>query len=101
MVQVLTVSATTAGYVADSIKSIQRPSRKAEVEQAARELAVRTGNADKSDIDQPPIIVQQNSLSLHFLTAGQQQNPQATLEEAIEAYEENKDLQEIQQQNPD
>ena len=101
MVQVLTVSATTAGYVADAIKAIQRPSRKTEVEQAARELAVKTGNVDDSDVGQPPIVVQQNALSLHFLTAGQQQNPQATLEEVIEAYEDNKERQEIPQQDPD
>lgn len=101
MAQVLTVSATTAGYVADSIKSIQRPSRKTEVEQAARELAIRTGNVNDSEIDQPPIVVQQNALSLHFLTAGQQQNPQATLDEVIEAYEDNKELQDVPPQVPD
>ena len=90
MVQVLTVSATTAGYVADSIKSVQRPSRKAEVEQAVRELNRKTGQSDDTDINIAAAVVQAQALSLHFLTAGQHQNPQATLEEVIEAYEDNK-----------
>ncbi|POO57416.1 hypothetical protein [Agrobacterium rosae] len=90
MVQVLTVSATTAGYVSDSIKSVQRPSRKTEVEQAVRELARKTGRSEDTQINAMTAVVGQPALSLHFLTAGKHQNPQATLEEVIEAYEENK-----------
>ncbi|XUY28093.1 hypothetical protein RMR21_007065 [Agrobacterium sp. rho-8.1] len=95
MVQVLTVSATTAGYVADSIKSVQRPSRKAEVEQAVRELARKTGQSDEADVNVMTAIVKPSAMSTHFLTAGQHQNPQATLEEVIEAYEENKGRAEV------
>lgn len=90
MVQVLTISATTAGYVSDSIKSVQRPSRKTEVEQAVRELARKTGRSEDTQINAMTAVVGQPALSLHFLTAGKHQNPQATLEEVIEAYEENK-----------
>ncbi len=90
MVQVLTVSATTAAFVADSIKSVQRAPRKMEIEQAARELARKTGKSDESQLSQMVAVVSQPALSLHFLTAGKHQNPQATLEEVIEAYEENK-----------
>ncbi|GAK70904.1 hypothetical protein [Agrobacterium rubi] len=95
MVQVLTVSATTAGYVADSIKAVQRPSRKAEVEQAVRELARKTGKSDDDDANIMANVVQPPALSSYFLTAGQHQNPQATLEEVIEAYEDNKGRAEI------
>ena len=95
MVQVLTVSATTAGYVADSIKSTQRASRKTEIEQAARELAHKTGQSEDAQIRAMATVVKQPALSLHFLTAGQHKNPQATLEEAIEAYEENKGHAEV------
>ena len=90
MVQVLTVSATTAGYVADSLKSTQRASRKAEIEQAGRELARKTGQVEDSLVSAMSAVVKEPALSLHFLTAGRHQNPQATLEEVIEAYEENK-----------
>lgn len=90
MVQVLTVSATTAGYVADSLKSTQRASRKAEIEQAGRELARRTGQVEDSLVSAMSAVVKEPALSLEFLTAGRHQNPQATLEEVIEAYEENK-----------
>ncbi|NTF32163.1 hypothetical protein [Rhizobium skierniewicense] len=95
MVQVLTVSATTAGYVADSIKSVQRPSRKAEVEQAVREFTRKTGQSDEADVNVMNAVVMPSAMSAHFLTAGQHQNPQATLEEVIEAYEENKGRAEI------
>ncbi len=90
MVQVLSVSATTAGYVSDSIKSVQRASRKTEVEQAARELARKTGRSEETPIDATATVVRQPAISLHFLTAGKHENPQATLEEVIEAYEDNK-----------
>ena len=90
MVQILSVSATTAGYVSDSIKSVQRPYRKTEVEQAVRELARKTGRSEETQVDATSTVVRQPAISLHFLTAGKHQNPQATLEEVIEAYEENK-----------
>lgn len=90
MSQILSVSATTAGYVADSIKTTQRASRTTDIEQAKRELLRKTGRVQESQVSSISTAVMQPALSLHFLTAGQQNNPQATLEEVIEAYEENK-----------
>ncbi len=95
MVQILSVSATTAGYVADSIKATQRASRKTEIEQAKRELVRKTSQVQDTPVSSLSTAVTQPALSLHFMTAGQQHNPQATLEEVIEAYEENKGRSEI------
>lgn len=89
MVQVMTVTATTAGYVADSIKATQRLSGNSEIEQIKREAIKKTAQKRENLVSSVSTAVTQTSLSLHFMTAGQQHNPQATLEEVIDAYEEN------------
>ncbi|MDD1498777.1 hypothetical protein PVA19_10175 [Agrobacterium sp. CNPSo 3708] len=87
MWQVWSVSANIAAYASEGAKSPQRASRKAEVEKAAKELKQITRN-DGSEHTLMNLTAAVPSLSL--FTSGRQ-NPQATLEQARHAYEEDWD----------
>jgi hypothetical protein len=89
MAQVLSVSATTAAYASEATKPIQRVSKRSEVEQAIHELAKKAEMGDDFQLKALMTVVRPPSLALYFLTASQHQNPQVTLEQAQEAYEEN------------
>lgn len=89
MAQVLSVSATTAAYASEATKPIQRVPRRSDVEQAIHELAKKAEMGDDVKLKALMTVVRPPSLALYFLTASQHQNPQATLEQAQEAYEAN------------
>ncbi|MDQ1186076.1 hypothetical protein [Agrobacterium larrymoorei] len=84
MWQVWSVSANIAAYASEGAKASQRAPRKSEVEKAAKELKQITRN-DGSDHSVTNLTAAAPSLSL--FTSGRQ-NPQATLEQARHAYEE-------------
>ena len=89
MAQVLSVSATTAAYASEATKPIQRVPRRTDIEQAIHELAKKAESGDDLQLKALMTVVRPPSLALYFLTASQHHNPQATLEQAQEAYEEN------------
>jgi hypothetical protein len=90
MTQVLSISATTAGYVSDTFKQAQtktnnfNPLAEAITEWHAK--AVADGDvADRSLLE----LVHPPSLALTFLTASSHKNPQLTAEQATEEYKAN------------
>lgn len=85
MSQVWSVSANIAAYASEGAKPVQRAPRKLEIEKAARELEQMTSSDMNSQVLKT---IAAAAPSLSLLTSGRQ-NPQATLEEALEAYEEN------------
>lgn len=87
MSQLWSVSASIAAYASEGAKSSQRAPRKTEIEKAAKELKQIT-RADGSEQTLMNLTAAAPSLSL--FTSGRQ-NPQATLEQARHAYEENWD----------
>ncbi|AVH41547.1 hypothetical protein EXN32_16940 [Agrobacterium tumefaciens] len=90
MTQVLSVSANTAAYALEAMKPPQRVPRKSEVEEAIHELARKAENGDDFQLRGLMTTIKPPALTLYFLIASsQRQEPQATLEQAVEAYEEN------------
>lgn len=90
MTQVLSVSATTAAYALEAQKPVQRVSRKSEVEHAIEELARKAETGDDFQLRGLMTAVRPPALTLYFLTAAsQRQEPQTTLSEAVEAYDDN------------
>lgn len=86
MTQVLSVSATTAGYASDSIKPPQRASKATMVEENTRLLAEEAAAGDDFQLRALVSVVQPPALALYFLTASQKALGQASLKETIEAY---------------
>jgi hypothetical protein len=90
MTQVVTISATTAGYAAEPLRASARVSGASPVEATVRALsekAMQTG-----DIQQKMLmnVVRPPALALFFLTANQQHpQPQTTREHAEEQYRAN------------
>ncbi|TRB02866.1 MULTISPECIES: hypothetical protein [Rhizobium/Agrobacterium group] len=90
MTQVLSVSANTAAYALEAVKPSQRVPRKSEVEEAIHELARKAEHGDDFQLRALMTAIKPPALTLYFLTAASQRHePQATLEQAVEAYEEN------------
>ncbi|MCZ4433119.1 hypothetical protein O3S81_25765 [Agrobacterium sp. SOY23] len=90
MTQVLSVSANTAAYALEAVKPSQRVPRKSEVEDAIHELARNAERGDDFQLRGMMTVIKPPALTLYFLTVASQRNePQATLEQAVEAYEEN------------
>ena len=90
MTQVLSVSANTAAYALEAVKPSQRVPRKTEVEEAIHALARKAEQGDDFQLKGFMTAIKPPALTLYFLTtASQRQEPQATLEQAVEAYEEN------------
>jgi len=90
MTQVLSVSANTAAYALEAVKPSQRVPRRSEVEEAIHELARKAENSDDFQLRGMMTVIKPPALTLYFLIASsQRQEPQATLEQAVEAYEEN------------
>ncbi len=83
--QVWSVSANIAAYASEGAKQVQRAPRKLEIEKAAKELQ-RISYPDINS--QIMMAVAATAASVSLLTSDRK-NPQATLEEALEAYEEN------------
>ncbi|EGL62752.1 hypothetical protein AGRO_4529 [Agrobacterium sp. ATCC 31749] len=90
MTQVLSVSANTAAYALEAVKPSQRVPRKTEIEDAIHELARKAERGEDFQLRGMMTVIKPPALTLYFLTAAsQRQEPQATLEQAVEAYEEN------------
>lgn len=90
MTQVLSVSANTAAYALEAMKPPQRVPRKSEVEEAIHELARKAEHGDDFQLRGLMTAIKPPALTLYFLIASSQRHePQATLEQAVEAYEEN------------
>ncbi len=93
MTQVLSVSANTAAYALEAVKPSQRVPRKSEVEEAIHELARKAENGDDFQLRGLMTAIKPPALTLYFLTtASQRHEPQATLDQAVEAYEENNSI---------
>ncbi|NKN37877.1 hypothetical protein HFC70_16110 [Agrobacterium sp. a22-2] len=86
MTQVLTVSATTAGYATDLLKPQQKAVRDSIVEQETRIIAEKVAKSDDYSLRALLNVIQPPALALYFLTASQQNNQQATLQQTLEAY---------------
>lgn len=86
MTQVLTVSATTAGYATDLLKPQQKAVRDSIVERETRAIAEKAAKSDDYSLRAVLNVIQPPALALYFLTASQKQNQQATLQETLEAY---------------
>ncbi len=90
MTQVLSVSANTAAYALEAVKPSPRVPRRSEVEEAIHELARKAENGDDFQLRALMTAIKPPALTLYFLTnASQRHEPQATLDQAVEAYEEN------------
>ncbi|KAA3504161.1 hypothetical protein DXM27_02540 [Rhizobium rhizogenes] len=90
MTQVLSVSANTAAYALEAVKPPQRVPRRTEVEEEIHALARKAENGDDFQLRALMTAIKPPALTLYFLTAASQRHePQATLEQAVEAYEEN------------
>jgi hypothetical protein len=89
MTLVVTVSANTAAYAMESMKPVQRVPRKTHVEEAIQELVKKVEKSDDHKLRAILNVVKPPALALYFLTANLQKNPQATIEQVAEAYDEN------------
>lgn len=90
MTQVLSVSANTAAYAHEAAKPAQRAPRRSEVEEAIQELARRAEQGDDNKLKALMTVIKPPALTLYFLTAASQRHePQVTIEQAQEAYDEN------------
>ncbi len=83
MTQILTVSATTAGYAMDQLKP-QRVTRNTVLEENMRALVDKAAQGDDYRIRAFVNVVQPPALALYFLTMKPQN--QATLQETLDAY---------------
>ena len=87
MTQVLSVSATTAGYASDAVKPPGRIARTTDVEVAIHELARKATNSEDERLKAILNVVRPPALQIYFLTASQRGQPQSSFEEAKAAYE--------------
>lgn len=96
MTQVLSVSATTAGYVTDTmkLKPIQKGSRTNYVEQINQQIETKKDIAKAEGISRSAIAMLKDStaIGLHFMRAGEHKFPRASLEETKKAYRETEEL---------
>ena len=88
MTQVVTVSAHTAAYAYEATRKPQRTARKTYVEDNMRAVTNNAAEVEDAWNTTPVNMVQASALDISFLSAHQSRQ-QATLKEAIEAYEEN------------
>ncbi|MCM2474934.1 hypothetical protein HGO38_15740 [Rhizobium sp. CG5] len=86
MTQVLTVSATTAGYASDLLKPQLKNVRESIVAQETRIIAEKASRSEDFSLRAVVNVIQPPALALYFLTASQQHNQQATLQQTLEAY---------------
>lgn len=90
MTQVLSVSANTAAYALEAVKPSQRVARRSEIEEAIHELARKAEQGNDFRLRGLLTAIKPPALTLYFLTtASERQEPQATLEQVVHAYEEN------------
>jgi hypothetical protein len=87
MTQILSVSANTAAYVSEAMKSPGRIPRTTDVEVAIDELARKAGQSDDERLKAILNVVQPPALQIYFLTSSQFNNPKASLAEAKAAYD--------------
>lgn len=96
MTQVLSVSATTAGYVTDTMKlrPIQKGSRTNYVEQINQQIETKKETAKTEGISRSAIAMLKDStaIGLHFMKAGEHKFPRASLEETKRAYRETEEM---------
>ncbi len=90
MVQVLTVSAYTAGWAMEALKPpIHAPASVVAREKRLREIRQeRDGISDAGDIEGPLATVQSTSVALDLLTEDNRQ-PRPTVQHVIDSYIEN------------
>ncbi len=98
MTQVLSVSATTAGYITDTLRPVQKGSRPNYVEQINKQIEAKKDIAKAEGITRSAIATLKDTtaIGLHFMRAGEQKMPRASLEETKKAYRESEDLAEEQ-----
>ncbi|MCM2293691.1 hypothetical protein NAC44_15285 [Allorhizobium sp. BGMRC 0089] len=92
MTQILSVSATTAGYVADTLKPPAKVMRPNYVEQISRQINIRKDkDAAKAEaITRAAIttLTESSALGLFFMKAGENEQPRAGLKQTRDAYDE-------------
>jgi len=93
MTQILSVSATTAGYISDTLKPINKTGRSPYVEQINRQISIKKEIAKTQGISRTAIETLRDSsaIGLHFMKAGENKQPRASLEETKQAYQETED----------
>ncbi|HBF29957.1 hypothetical protein [Rhizobium sp.] len=96
MTQVLSVSATTAGYITDTLRPVQKGSRPNYVEQIAQQIETKKEINKTEGITRSAIATLRDStaIGLHFMKAGEHRYPRASLEETKKAYRESEELAE-------
>ncbi len=87
MVQVITVSANTAAYVADAMKTPQRVPRSKFVEENRRTVENDPKTEEVQSAHIAASVSESTSSALNFLTAGQQPKRGTTLKATLDAYE--------------
>jgi len=94
MTQVLSVSATTAGYITDTLRPIQKGTRSPYVEQISQQIEIKKDIAKAEGITRSAITTLKDStaIGLHFMKAGEHKFPRASLEETKKAYRDAEEL---------
>ncbi|MGG7519682.1 hypothetical protein ACQ3G6_17540 [Allorhizobium undicola] len=93
MTQVLSVSATSAGYVADTLKP-QRVGQTDYVGQIAKQVYAKKRRVEGATETTIANLKESSAMGLYFMRAGQNKQPRASLEETQAAYEEAEKLAE-------
>ncbi|MDQ0455882.1 hypothetical protein [Rhizobium paknamense] len=88
MTQVLSVSATSAGYVADTLKPPQRVVQADYVGQINKQIYAKKQKVEAASKSTVAGLMESSAMGLYFMKAGQNKNPRASLEETQQAYEE-------------
>lgn len=87
MVQVVTVSAQTAAYVSDAMRTPARVSRSKFVEENKRSVDTQVEKEDVQSAHIGATVSEGTSSALNFLSAGQQPKRQNSLKATLDAYE--------------
>lgn len=87
MVQIVSVSANTAAYVAEAAKQPVRPSSKRFVEETMRPFRSESEEEQELSLNVTANISDATASALNLMTSGHRNPNQQTLQEAIEAYE--------------
>ncbi|MGF0538331.1 hypothetical protein ACQQ2Q_10075 [Agrobacterium sp. ES01] len=86
MTQVLTISAQTAHYAADTHQKTQKVTRSSLAEEQTRALAELAQKSEDFSLRAMMTVIKPPALSLYWLTASTPRFEQATLTQAVEAY---------------
>lgn len=92
MTQVMSVSATAAGYIADTLKPAQKVGQPNYVEQINKQITAKRFKTEKITRNAVVGLKDSSALGLFFLQAGANRAPRASLKQTEEAYQETESL---------